>query len=231
MTDQTPITPPPASPAQPVATVPPVTPPPAAPKKLGNGIGLAALIVAIVAFVFAVIPVISFIAWLPALVALILAIVGLTRKGRSKVTSVIALVLSIVAGIVGLIVSVVVVAGAVSSVHDQDVKAANKSVTIEYKVTGSGAKKADVTYDTFTTAGSDTSISDDSAKLPFDKTVVVKRGGTFDFNTFTLSAVGGFKNEKLRCTILINGKVADTATASGKLALATCEADSSDLDK
>jgi hypothetical protein len=209
----------------------PTPQPPSAAARPANIPGIISLVFAIIAFIFAIIPFVSFIAWLPAIVAIVLGIVGLAIKDRSRPLAGIGLGVGILSLIVGIIVSIVSALGAVatgvSTAIEEDEQAAAEIVELTFDVTGTGT--ADVSY-SYTIDGKETAQSADGTALPFTLTVDIPRGGTFDFNYYSLSASTGADASEVACKLTVDGEVLAEDSASGQYNFVSCTGSSADLD-
>lgn len=197
-----------------------------------NTVGLVALILGIVAMLFAVVPFLSFIAWLPALAAIILGIVGLVLKNKKRALAAVGLVLGVLAIIVGIIVTIASLAAVGNSISDsieEEEQTASEIVDLVYEVTSDSPTAANVTYSTYTDEEEGTQQATDPA-LPFSTTLEVERGGTFDFNIFSLTAQASQDATTITCKITLDGQVISENTSTGSFAVASCTGSSSDLD-
>lgn len=204
-----------------------------APAKAGNGLGIAALVLGILALIGAFIPFLNYGAWFLGLIGLILGIIGLVQKNRKKGTALTGTILSGVAIILSIVLSIVYTAAFASAVHDEikkqdaaDAAAASQPVEIVYDVTGSAASSS-ITYSTYTDGGSQSESADGQA-LPWTKSITVKKGGTFDFSSFSLTATTGADGGDVDCKITVGGKVVSEQKASGQYAIASCVATGTD---
>ncbi|PPF86256.1 hypothetical protein C5B96_04900 [Subtercola sp. Z020] len=214
----------------------PTAPPPAyatapLPPKRGNGFGVTALVLGILALLGSFIPFLNYATGFLALVGIVFGIIGLIVKGRPKVLAGVGLGISVLALILSIVLAIVYTAafaGSVSSAIATASAEANVEVPVVYSVTGDGT--ASITYSTFTT-GTSGSESANGQTLPFEKDVVAKTGGSFDYNSFSVSAIGDENTTSLTCTITVNGKVVSTQTGTGAYATALCNASGSDITK
>ena len=215
---------------QPAAPPPAYAPPPAAPKR-GNGFGLTALILGILALIGSFIPFLNYATGFLALVGIVFGIIGLVLKGRPKVVAGVGLGLSVLALILSIVLAIVYTTAFATSVSSAIATAsaeANVEVPVVYSVTGDGT--ASISYSTFS-SGSSGSESANGQALPFEKDVVAKTGGSFNYSSFTLSALGDATTTTLTCTISVNGTVVSTQTSTGAYASTICNASGSDLTK
>lgn len=174
-----------------------------------NGFGTAALVLGIIAVVFSIIPIVGFIAFILGPLALIFGILGMTRKFTKKGTSIAGLILGALAVIIAIIVTAVVSAAATSVSETL-----NKEHKIEYVVTTTAPAK--VTY----WNGDGSSNEDITADW---KKEVTATGLSFS----TLSVIGDFMTEStVTCEVLVDGVSTSKNTGSGKSAMASCSASS-----
>lgn len=212
--------PPPAPEAQYAAPVP---------QKTGNGLGIAALILGILALIGAFIPFLNYGAWFLGLVGLVLGIVGLVQKNKAKglaltgtILSGAAIVLSIVLSIVYTALFAAAVDSSIKESIKQDEAVASQPVDVVYDVTGTSTD-ASIIYSTYSDGGSKSESASGQA-LPWTKTITVKKGGAFDFSSFTVTATAGQSGGDVACSITVDGKVVAEQKASGAFAVASCVA-------
>jgi hypothetical protein len=214
--------PPPAANPQPPVSAP-------APQKAGNGLGVAALVIGIIALVGAVIPFLNYGAWFLGLIGLILGIIGLVQKNKPKGTAAAGTIVSGVAIVLSIILAIVYTAGFASAVKteiDKQDAVAAQPVDVVYDVTGTSADTT-VTYSTFADGQSKMEQASNQA-LPWTKSITVKKGGTFDFSSFTLTASAGQDGGDVACKITIGGKVVSEQSATGSFASVTCSSSGTD---
>jgi hypothetical protein len=212
---------------QPVAPV--YAPAPTAQPK--NGFGLAALIIGIIALVGAFIPFLNFGAWFLGLIGLIFGIIGLVAKNRPRGRAIAGTIISVIAIILSIVLAITYTAAfatGVSQAISSASAAADVDVPIIYQVTGDGT--ATINYSTYSN-GTSGSESATGQTLPFEKDVTAKTGGSFSFNSFTLSAIGDADTTTVTCTITANGKVVSTQTSTGPFSSVSCSATGTDLTK
>ncbi|MCG8919878.1 DUF4190 domain-containing protein [Actinokineospora sp. PR83] len=89
--------------------------------------------------------------------------------------------------------------------------------TVVYKVTGT-AKDTTVMYTTMD-GGSWSSSTEQDVPLPWEKTVAVE-GGLFSGGSLIVTT--GMKGGQVTCSVVVDGKEAKTAQASGEFASASC---------
>jgi len=187
--------------------------PQAAPPR--NGLGTAGFVLGLIGLVFAPIPLVGVIAWPLAVLGLILSAVGVARARSGKATNKGLSIAGVVVSLLGLVVCVlwaVVIGKAISDVNEQ----ATAHHTIVYQVSGD-AKTVDIDYSTFdrntilinTEAG---------AAVPWTKTV--EATGFLAGAQFTATA--GPDGGSVSCKVIVDGKEAKSATASGPGAVAGC---------
>lgn len=188
-------------------TPPPVTQP-------SNGLGTTGFVLGLVGLVLSPIPFIGVVAWPLVILGIVFSAVGIARVRAGKATNKGLTIAGLVMSIIGLAVCVVwvfIVNEAVDQVNEE----ANRTVTITYEVTGD-APTADIEYTTF---GDDVASSQDTGStLPWSHEVETQgllKGGSL---TVTTGPEGG----TVTCRVLVDGKEAKTATASGPLAIANC---------
>ena len=83
-------------------------------------------------------------------------------------------------------------------------KRAAEIVELTFEVTGSSV--ADIDY-SYTIDGKETAEGADAVTLPYALTVDVPRGGTFDFNYFSLFASTGAEESEVACKFTLDGQV------------------------
>jgi hypothetical protein len=180
-----------------------------------NGLGTAGFVLGLLGLVFAPIPFVGVLAWPLVVLGLILSAVGVARVRAGKATNKGLTVAGVVVSVLGLVVSVlwvVVIGKAVSDVNDQ----ATQHHTVTYEVTGD-AKSADVDYSTFD-EHTILVTTESGAAVPWTKTV--EATGFLEGAQF--AATTGADGGSVTCTVVVDGKQAKTATASGPLAIANC---------
>jgi predicted membrane protein len=213
-----------------MSTLPPPPAPeqqyaPAAPAKSGNGLGIAALIIGIIALIGALIPFLNYGAWFLGLVGLVLGIIGLVQKNRKKGVATAGTIISGVAIILSIVLAIAYTAAFANAVHEEIKKQdteASQPVEVVYDVTGTSTDTT-ITYSTYSDGGSGSEQASNQA-LPWTKSITVKKGGTFDFSSFTLSAMAGQDGGDVSCKITVGGKVVSEQKASGQFANVLCSA-------
>ena len=178
-----------------------------------NGLGTAGFVLGLLGLVFSPIPFVGVVAWPLVVLGLILSAVGLARVRAGKAANKGLSIAGIVVSVLGLVVSilwVVVIGNAISDVNDQ----ATQHHTVTYEVTGD-AKTADIDYSTFDQAA--TVASETGAAVPWTKTV---EAGGFLIGAFTVAT--GEDGGSVTCKVVVDGKEAKTATASGEFEIASC---------
>lgn len=213
---------PPTSPVQQSAPVP------EAPRS-GNGLGVAGLIIGIVAFVGALIPFLNYVAWFLGLIGLVLGVIGLLQKNKRKGTAIAGTVISAVSILLSIILAVAYTASfaaAVKNEMDKQEAAAAQPVEVVYDVTGTSTD-ATVTYSTFNDGQSKLEQASNQA-LPWTKSITVKKGGVFDYSSFTLTGSNGQDGGDVACKITVGGKVVSEQQASGAYATVTCNSTGTD---
>ncbi|GAA1019366.1 MULTISPECIES: DUF4190 domain-containing protein [Amycolatopsis] len=181
-----------------------------------NGLGTAGFVLGLVGLIFSFIPVIGLIAWPLVILGIIFSALGFVRTRSGKATnkglSIAGLVLSVI-GLAMCIVWTVTTAKAVNEINTE----ANRTVTIHYEVTGT-AKEASISYTTIGD-GNASSNQDQPQTLPWSKDITTKglfKGGS-------LSVTTGADGGEVTCKVVVDGKEAKTAKASGNFATATCD--------
>jgi hypothetical protein len=199
------------------------------PAKAGNGLGVAALILGIVALIGAFIPFLNYGAWFFGLIGLVLGIIGLVQKNKKKGVALTGTILSGVAIILSIVLSIVYTAAFASAVNTeikkQDVAAA-QPVDVVYDVTGTSTDTS-ITYSTYSNGASGSETASNQP-LPWTKSITVKKGGTFDFNSFSVTATTGQDGGDVACKITVAGKVVSEQASSGQFAMVSCNATGTD---
>ena len=181
------------------------------------------MVIGILAFVGSFVPLLNFATGFIAFVGIVLGVIALVLKGRKKGAAIAGTVLSVLALILSIILAIVYTAGfasAVKKVSDDQTAAANKPVILVYDVTGDSTD-ASVIYSTFNDGKSGTEQATGQA-LPFTKTVTVKAGGDFSFNSYMVSGTNGQTGTTISCKITLDGKVIAEHTSSGQFATVMC---------
>lgn len=195
---------------------PPPAPYPASPAQPKNGLGTAGFVLGLIGLIFSFVPVVGLVAWPLVILGIIFSALGFVRTRSGKATnkglSIAGLVLSVI-GLAICIVWTVTTAKVVNEVNNE----ANRVVTIHYEVTGT-AKEASITYTTIGD-GNASSNQDQPQTLPWSKDITTKglfKGGS-------LSVTTGAEGGEVACKVVVDGKEAKTAKASGNFATATCD--------
>ncbi|MBN9746720.1 MULTISPECIES: DUF4190 domain-containing protein [Amycolatopsis] len=195
---------------------PPPAPYPAPPAQPKNGLGTAGFVLGLIGLIFSFVPVVGLVAWPLVILGIIFSALGFVRTRSGKATnkglSIAGLVLSVI-GLAICIVWTVTAAKVVNEVNNE----ANRVVTIHYEVTGT-AKEASITYTTIGD-GNASSNQDQPQTLPWSKDITTKglfKGGS-------LSVTTGAEGGEVACKVVVDGKEAKTAKASGNFATATCD--------
>lgn len=190
--------------------------PPAQPPAARNGLGTAGFVLGLIGLVFSPIPIIGVVAWPLVILGLIFSILGFLRTRNGQATNKGLAIAGMVLSAIGLLVCIlwaVAFGKAASDLQEE----ANRTVTVHYEVTGD-APSATVTYTTFGD-GSMSTNQEDVTSLPWSKdtrTQGLFKGGSL---TVTTGADGG----EVTCKVVLDGKDAKTATASGPFATASCD--------
>ncbi|HSP75847.1 MAG TPA: hypothetical protein VLO31_06505 [Cryobacterium sp.] len=191
--------------------------------KLGNGLGVAALVIGIIALIGSFIPLVNFGSGFLAAIGLILGIIGLFRKTRRKGVAIAGTIISGLALILSIVLAITYTAALATAVQtsvDETEAAANVDVSLVYEVTGDSTD-ASVSYSTYTDGSYGSEMSTGQA-LPFTKEMIVKAGGDFDFSSFTLTANNGATGADITCRITRDGEVISEQTSTGAYAMALC---------
>lgn len=179
-----------------------------------NGLGLTGFILGLVGLVLSPIPFIGVVAWPLVILGLIFSAIGLSRVSKriatNKGLSITGLVLSVL-GLAICIVWAVAVNNAVDEINEE----AERPVVITYEVTGD-ATNVEIDYSTY--GDSVSSNVEQAATLPWTKEVETKGYVTGGSLMVTTGETGG----TVTCKVTVDGKEAETSTASGPFALATC---------
>nr|WP_246298387.1 MmpS family transport accessory protein [Leifsonia soli] len=187
------------------------------------------MIIGIVAFIGALIPFLNYVAWFLGLIGLVLGVIGLLQKKKRKGTAIAGTVISAVSILLSIILAVAYTASfaaAVKNEMDKQEAAAAQPVEVVYDVTGTSAD-ATVTYSTFNDGQSKLEQASNQA-LPWTKSVTVKKGGVFDYSSFTLTGSNGQDGGDVACKITVGGKVVSEQQASGAYATVTCNSTGTD---
>ncbi|WP_344866984.1 DUF4190 domain-containing protein [Amycolatopsis ultiminotia] len=162
--------------------------------------------------IFSFIPIIGVIAWPLVILGIVFAALGIARLRSRKATNKGIAIAGLVLSVVGLVIAIVWAAAVTKAVDD-----VNRAVTVHYEVTGT-AKGASVTYTTLGEGGASTS-QEQPKTLPWSKDITAKgfgKGGTLTVTT-------GMNGGDVTCKVVVDGKEAKTATASGNFATASCD--------
>ncbi|MFF1573196.1 DUF4190 domain-containing protein [Leifsonia sp. NPDC058292] len=202
-----------------------------APAQSSNGLGIAALVIGILAFIGAFIPFLNYGAWFLGLIGLVLGIIGLVQKNKKKSVALTGTIISGVAIILSIVLAIAYTAAFASAVNDEIKKQdaqASQPVEVVYDVTGTSTDTS-ITYSTYTNGGSGSETASNQP-LPWTKSITVKKGGTFDFSSFSVTATAGQDGGDVACKITVGGKVVSEQTASGEFAFVTCNATGTDSE-
>lgn len=202
---------------------PPASPQPQSTPKQSNGLGVAALVLGILAFIGSFIPFLNFGTGFIAFIGIVLGIIALVLKGRAKKAAIAGTILSVLALILSIVLAIAYTAAfatAVKNVGDSQTAAANKSITLVYDIAGDSTDAA-VLYSTYNDGKSGTEQAT-GQQLPFSKTITVKKGGDFSFNSYTLSGTNGQTGTTISCKITLDGKVIAEQTSTGQFATVMC---------
>ncbi len=185
-----------------------------APTEPRNGLGTAGFVVGLIGLILSPLPFIGILAWPLVVLGVIFSAVGISRVKARKATNKGLSIAGLVLSILGVVVSVVMYLA-----YDQAAKEiteeADRTVDITYRVTGD-APEATISYTTY--GDSTSSATEDVTELPWEKTTEASgllKGGSL---SVTLGAEGG----SVECTVIVDGKEAKTATASGAYNTASC---------
>ncbi|ATY15193.1 DUF4190 domain-containing protein [Amycolatopsis sp. AA4] len=190
--------------------------PPSYPAQPKNGLGTAGFVLGLIGLIFAFIPVIGLIAWPLVILGIIFSALGFVRTRSGKATNKGLSIAGLVLSVIGLVLCIIWLATAAKVVNEVN-NEANRSVTVHYEVSGT-AKDASITYTTFGD-GSASSNQDQPQTLPWSKDITTKglfKGGS-------LSVTTGAEGGDVACKVVVDGKEAKTAKASGNFATATCD--------
>lgn len=97
----------------------------------------------------------------------------------------------------------------------------NKESTVVYEVSSDASTASSITYMTFDDGGSGQEMATDAA-VPFAKEISVTRGGTFNPQMFTLSAMASQDASTISCKITLDGEVIAEQTSSGPFSMVSC---------
>jgi hypothetical protein len=186
-----------------------------APERPSNGLGTAGFVVGIIGLVFSFIPIIGVVAWPLVILGVIFSAVGIGRASKGRATNKGLAIAGLVVSIVGLVMCILWAAVLGKAANDVE-QEANRVAVIVYEVSGD-ATDVDVTYTTF----GDTAATNQEtvATLPWSKEV--KTTGLVKEGQLIVSVGQG--GGSVTCKVTVDGKEIKTATASGPLAMATCD--------
>lgn len=197
-----------------VPVQPPQAPQPAAQSR--NSLGTAGFVLGLIGFVLAFIPLVGVVAWPLVILGLIFALLGFVRVRGGKADNKGISIAGIVLSAIGLLVCILWTVAFGQAAKDVNTES-NRVASIDYEVTGD-ASDATVSYSTFSSKTDDTG-QEDITKLPWTKQVKADGFGKSGMLTVTTGMNGG----SVTCKVTVNGKVAKTATAKGKFAVASCD--------
>ncbi|MEY7974165.1 DUF4190 domain-containing protein [Saccharomonospora xinjiangensis] len=186
----------------------------AAPTEARNGLGTAGFVVGLIGLVLSPLPFIGILAWPLVALGVIFSAVGIARVKARKATNKGLSIAGLVLSVIGVVISVVMYL-VYDSAAREVTEEANRAVKITYQVTGD-APEASISYTTY--GDSVSSATEDVTELPWEKTTETSglfKGGSL---SVTLGADGG----TVECTVIVDGKEAKTATASGAYNTASC---------
>ncbi|WP_037354624.1 DUF4190 domain-containing protein [Amycolatopsis orientalis] len=195
---------------------PPPAPYPAPPAPPKNGLGTAGFVLGLIGLIFSFIPVVGLVAWPLVILGIIFSALGFVRTRSGKATNKGLSIAGLVLSVIGLVICIVWLATAAKVVNDVN-NEANRSVTVHYEVTGT-AKDASITYTTFGDGSTSTNQEHPQA-LPWSKDISTKglfKGGSLMVTT-------GTEGGEVTCKVIVDGKEAKTAKASGNFATASCD--------
>lgn len=185
-----------------------------APVQPRNGFGTASFVLGLLGLVFAMIPIIGVVAWPMVILGLVFGLIGWRRAANGGATNKGLAIAGVVLSVAGLVLCVVWANAFGQAVKDVQEESA-RVVTVHYEVTGD-AKGVSVTYSTY---GDSSTLNQETAvNLPWSKDVQTSglvKGGS-------LTATAGSEGGTVVCKVVIDGKEAKTATASGQFATASC---------
>ncbi|GAA4532603.1 DUF4190 domain-containing protein [Amycolatopsis samaneae] len=186
------------------------------PQQPKNGLGTTGFVLGLLGLIFSFIPFIGVIAWPLVILGIVFAAVGIGRVRARKATNKGVAIAGLVLSVLGLGVAILWAAAFTKAVNDVTTEA-NRTVTVHYEVSGT-AKGASVTYSTIGEGGSSTN-QEKPGTLPWSKDLTTKgliKGGTLTVTT-------GMDGGDVTCKVVVDGKEAKTATASGQFAIASCD--------
>jgi hypothetical protein len=190
-------------------------PPQQSTERPSNGLGTAGFVLGLIGLLFSFIPVIGMIAWPLVILGVIFSAIGISKANKGRATNKGLAIAGLVVSVVGLAMCILWVAVLGKAANDID-EEANREAVIVYEVSGD-ATNVNVTYTTF--GDSMTSNQETAATLPWTKEMktkgLVKEGQLI----VTTGETGG----TVTCKVTVDGKEVKTATATGVLAIATCD--------
>ncbi|RJQ83109.1 MmpS family transport accessory protein [Amycolatopsis panacis] len=181
-----------------------------------NGFGTTGFVLGLLGLIFSFIPIIGVVSWPLVILGIIFAALGIARARSGKATNKGLAIAGLVLSVLGLVVAILWAAVFTKAVNDVTTEA-NRTVTVHYDVTGT-AKDASVAYTTFGD-GNFTTNQETPKALPWSKDLTTKglvKGGTLTVTT-------GMEGGNVTCKVVVDGKPAKTATASGNFATASCD--------
>lgn len=179
-----------------------------------NGLGTAGFVLGLIGLIFSPIPLIGVIAWPLVILGLIFALIGLGRARRGRATNLGLAVAGVVLSSIGLVICILWAAAFGKAANDV-VEERDRVATIQYEVAGD-ARNVTITFTTF---GDGVSSSQETvATLPWRKDVETTgyvKGGS-------LTVMAGPDGGTVTCKVIVDGKEAKTASATGPLGVASC---------
>lgn len=192
--------------------------PPAPPQQPANrnGLGTAGFVLGLIGLIFSIIPVVGIIAWPLVILGLIFGTLGVLRVNKGEASNKGLAIAGVVVSAIGLVICILWAAAFGKAANDIQ-EEANRSVTVQYEVTGN-ASNVTVTYSTF--GDGNTSMNqEDVTSLPWSKDV----GTTGLFKGGSLTVTTGADGGKVTCTVSVDGKESTTSTAKGQFSTASCD--------
>jgi len=186
------------------------------PQKPSNGLGLTGFVIGLVGLVISFIPLIGVVAWPLVILGIIFSAIGISKAVKGRATNKGLAITGLVLSIVGL-AAIILWSAVIKTANDEITEEANREAVIVYEVTGD-ATNVDVTYSVF--SDDNMSTKDETvATLPWSKEVKTKGYVKEGQLIVTTGEAGG----SVTCKVTVDGKVVDTATATGPFELATCD--------
>jgi hypothetical protein len=185
-------------------------------QKPSNGLGLTGFVVGLVGLVISFIPLVGVVAWPLVILGIIFSAIGISKAVKGRATNKGLAITGLVVSIVGLAATILWTA-VIKTANDEITEEANREAVIVYEITGD-ATNVDVTYSVF--SDDNMSTKDETvATLPWTKEVRTKGYVKEGQLIVTTGEAGG----SVTCKVTVDGKVVDTATATGQFELATCD--------